>query len=236
MSRIATKILVIDDEEEIRRFLKIGLTSHDYLMLEAANGKQGLREAALQKPDMIILDIGLPDMTGFEVLRTIREWSKVPVIILSIRKDEHEKVEAFDAGANDYVVKPFGLAELMARIRAHLRDRILLQQEDTVFQVGDLTVDLISHKVMLRGERIALTPKEYQLLCLLIQHAGKVVTHKQLVKEIWGNAYGTDNQYLRIYIRQLRQKIEKDRMRDQYIHNEPGIGYRLEHIEHEERV
>ncbi len=231
MSKISTKILVVDDEVEIRRFLKIGLKSHDYQMLEAANGKDGLREATAHRPDLIVLDLGLPDMTGLEVLRAVREWSKVPVIMLSVRKDEKQKVEAFDLGANDYVTKPFSMAELMARIRAQLRDRILKHQDSTVFNVGDLEVDLISHKVMLRGERINLTPKEYQLLSILIQNVGKVMTHKQLIREVWGQAYGDSNQYLRIYIRQLRLKIEKDRMRDQYIHNEPGIGYRLEHNE-----
>lgn len=231
MRKIGTKILVVDDETEIRRFLKIGLKSHDYLMLEAANGKEGLREATAQNPDLVILDLGLPDMSGFEVLRTIREWSKIPVIVLSVRKEEKEKVEAFELGANDYVTKPFGMAELMARIKAQLRDRILEQQEDTVFTVGDVEVDLMAHKVTLRGERITLTPKEYDLLKVLIRNAGKVVTHRQLIREVWGGAYGDDNQYLRIYIRQLRQKIEKDRMRDQYIHNEPGIGYRLEYVE-----
>lgn len=233
MSTLASKILVVDDEAEICRFLKIGLKSQDYQMLQASNGKDGLREASMQKPDLIILDIGLPDMTGFEVLKSVREWSKVPVIVLSVRKDEKDKVEAFNLGANDYVTKPFGMAELVARVKAQLRDRILQHQEDTVFRVGDLKVDMLSHKITLRGERISLTPKEYQLLCILIRHAGMVVTHKQLIKEIWGNAYGEDNPYLRIYIRQLRQKIEKDRMRDQYIHNEPGIGYRLEYIEYD---
>lgn len=233
MSALASKVLVVDDETEIRRFLSIGLKNHDYQMLEAANGKEALREIATHKPDLVVLDLGLPDMTGFEVLKSVREWSKVPVIILSVRKEEREKVAAFDLGANDYVTKPFGMAEFMARIRAQLRDRILLHQEDTVFTVGDLEVDLISHKVQLRGERIRLTPKEYQLLGILVRNAGKVVTHKQLIRDLWGSAYGDDNQYLRIYIRQLRQKIEKDRMRDQYIHNEPGIGYRLEHVEND---
>ncbi len=233
MNAIASKILVVDDETEIRRFLKIGLKSHDYQMLEATNGKEGLREATTQKPDLIILDLGLPDMSGFDVLKSVREWSKVPVIVLSVRKEEQEKVQAFELGANDYVTKPFGMAELIARVRAQLRDRILMHQDETLFQVGELEVDLLSHKVSLRSERISLTPKEYQLLGILVRHAGKVVTHKQLIKELWGNAYGEDNQYLRIYIRQLRQKIEQDRMRDQYIHNEPGIGYRLEHVEYD---
>lgn len=231
MRKIGTRILVIDDEPEIRRFLKVGLKNHDYLMLEAENGKGGLREAASGKPDLVILDLGLPDMSGFDVLTSLRQWSKTPVIVLSVRKEEEEKVAAFDLGANDYVTKPFGMPELMARVRTQLRDRAARQQEDPVMRVGELEFDVLAHKVTLRGERILLTPKEYQLLTVLIQNAGKVITHRQLMKEVWGNAYTEGNQYLRIYIRQLRQKIEKDRIRDQYIHNEPGIGYRLEHVD-----
>lgn len=229
MSRIGSRILVVDDEIEIRRFLKIGLTSHDYLMLEARSGMEALQAAAAHKPDLVVLDLGLPDINGFEVLSMLRQWSKVPVIILSVRSEEYEKVRAFDLGANDYVTKPFGMAELMARVRAQLRDRIMHDHDDTVFHVGDLEVDLASRRVTLRGERVRLTPKEYQLLGILIRNAGKVVTHGQLIRHVWGSAHGPDNQYLRTYIRQLRRKIEKDRMRDQYIHNEPGIGYRLEY-------
>jgi two-component system KDP operon response regulator KdpE len=231
MRKIGTRILLVDDEPEIRRLLRIGLKGHDYITLEAENGRQALRHAATDKPDLLVLDLGLPDMSGFDVIRALRGWSKAPIIVLSVRRDEAEKVEAFDAGANDYVTKPFGMAELIARIRAHLRSRILDQVDSPVFRVGELEVDLLAHKVTLRGERVGLTPKEYKLLRILIENAGKVVTHRQLIREIWGEAYGDDNQYVRIYIRQLRQKIEKDRMRDLYIHNEPGIGYRLEHVE-----
>lgn len=221
---------MIDDEVEIRRFLKIGLKSNDYIMLEAANGQDGLGAASMDKPDLIVLDLGLPDMSGLEVLKSIREWSKVPVIVLSVRREEREKVEAFEHGANDYVTKPFGMAELVARIRAQLRDRILEDLEETSFVIGDLEVDLIAHKVALRGERIHLTPKEYALLSILVKNEGRVIPHKQLIRDLWGEAYGDDNQYLRVYVRQLRRKIEKDRMRDQYIHTEPGIGYRLEYV------
>ncbi|RMB12130.1 response regulator [Eilatimonas milleporae] len=230
MRKIGARILVIDDEVEIRRFLKIGLKSNDYIMLEAANGQDGLGAASMDKPDLIILDLGLPDMSGLEVLKSIREWSKVPVIVLSVRREEREKVEAFERGANDYVTKPFGMAELVARIRAQLRDRILEDLEETSFVIGDLEVDLIAHKVALRGERIHLTPKEYALLSILVKNEGRVIPHKQLIRDLWGEAYGDDNQYLRVYVRQLRRKIEKDRMRDQYIHTEPGIGYRLEYV------
>ncbi len=229
MRKVSAKILVVDDEIEIRRFLKIGLKTNDYIMLEASNGQEGLGIASTHRPDLIILDLGLPDISGFEVLETLRGWSKVPVIVLSVRKEEQEKVEAFELGANDYVTKPFGMAELVARIKAQLRDHVLKHQEETTFFIGDLEVDLIARKVSLRGERIKLTPKEYHLLSVLVQNAGKVIPHKQLVRELWGNAYGEDNQYLRVYVRQLRRKIEKDRMLDQYIHTEPGIGYRLEH-------
>lgn len=231
MRKIGSKILVVDDEPEIRRFLSISLKGHDYIPLEAEAGWQAIREVTTAKPDLVVLDVGLPDISGIEVIRSLREWSKIPVIMLSVRKEEEEKVEAFEAGANDYVTKPFGMAEMLARIRAQLRDRILEEQEETVFTTGDLQVDLLAHSVTLRGERIRLTPKEYQLLSILIRNAGRVVTHRQLIRDLWGDAYGNDTQYLRIYIRQLRQKIEQDRLRDQYIHNEPSIGYRLEHID-----
>lgn len=229
MRKSGAKVLVIDDEVEIRRFLKIGLKTNDFIMLEAANGKDGLGLASIHRPDLVILDLGLPDISGFEFLKTIREWSKVPVIVLSVRKEEHEKVEAFDLGANDYVTKPFGMSELVARVKAQLRDNILKHHEETLFTIGNLEMDLIARKVSLRGERIQLTPKEYDLLSILVQNAGKVIPHRQLIRELWGSAYGDDNQYLRVYVRQLRRKIEKDRMRDQYIHTEAGIGYRLEY-------
>lgn len=222
------KILVIEDDPQIRKFLTITLTSHDYAVIPAETGGEGIRLATSVKPDAVLLDLGLPDMDGTEVIRSLREWSKLPVIVLSVRNQEEEKVKAFDLGANDYVTKPFGTAELLARIRAALRDAIVAQAEETELSIGDLHIDLMKRIVSLREERIKLSPKEFNLLKVLAMNAGKLLTHKHLMKEVWGEAYTDDNQYLRIYIAQLRQKLEKDPARDQFIINEPGIGYRLE--------
>lgn len=229
MNAIKSKVLIIDDEPQIRKMLAIGLHVHDYITIEAANGTDALKMVVTQKPDIIILDLGLPDMNGVEFIKKIREWSKTPIIILSVRSDDSDKIEAFDSGANDYVTKPFSIGELMARIRASLRDTLQQSNIEPIFTAGDLKVDLLKHEVTVRDKRIKLSPKEYTLLRTLITNAGRVITHKQLIKEVWGEAYNdSDNQYLRIYIRQLRQKLEIDRTRDQYIHNEQGIGYRLE--------
>jgi len=222
------KILVIEDDPQIRKFLTITLTSHDYAVIPAETGGEGIRLATSVKPDAVLLDLGLPDMDGTEVISSIREWSKMPVIVLSVRNQEEEKVKAFDLGANDYVTKPFGTAELLARIRAALRDAIVAQVEETEITVGDLQIDFMKRIVTLRGERIKLSPKEFNLLKVLAMNVGKLLTHKYLMQQVWGEAYSDDNQYLRIYIAQLRQKLEKDPARDQFIINEPGIGYRLE--------
>lgn len=222
------KILVIEDDPQIRKFLTITLTSHDYAVIPAEAGGEGIRLATSVKPDAVLLDLGLPDMDGTEVISSIREWSKMPIIVLSVRNQEEEKVKAFDLGANDYVTKPFGTAELLARIRVTLRDAIVAQVEETEITIGDLQVDLMKRIVSLRGERIKLSPKEFNLLKVLAMNAGKLLTHKYLMQQVWGEAYSDDNQYLRIYIAQLRQKLEKDPARDQFIINEPGIGYRLE--------
>lgn len=222
------KILVIEDDPQIRKFLTITLTSHDYAVIPAEAGGEGIRLATSVKPDAVLLDLGLPDMDGTEVISSIREWSKMPIIVLSVRNQEEEKVKAFDLGANDYVTKPFGTAELLARIRAALRDAIVAQAEETYITIGDLHIDLMKRVVSLRCERVKLSPKEFNLLKVLAMNAGKLLTHKHLMKEVWGEAYTDDNQYLRIYIAQLRQKLEKDPARDQFIINEPGIGYRLE--------
>lgn len=223
-----SKILVIEDDPQIRKFLTITLTSHDYAIIPAETGGEGVRLVTSVKPDAVLLDLGLPDMDGTEVIASIREWSKIPIIVLSVRSQEDEKVKAFDLGANDYVTKPFGTAELLARIRAALRSVIVAQVEETETTIGDLHIDWMKHLVSLRGERIKLSPKEFNLLKVLAVNAGKLLTHKYLMQQVWGEAYSDDNQYLRIYIAQLRQKIEKDPVRDQYIINEPGIGYRLE--------
>jgi two-component system, OmpR family, KDP operon response regulator KdpE len=222
------KILVIEDDPQIRKFLTITLTSHDYSVIPAESGNEGIRLATSIKPDVILLDLGLPDIDGSEVIKSVRQWSKLPIIVLSVRAQEEEKVKAFDLGANDYVTKPFGTAELLARIRASLRDSITAETEETTITIGDLSIDLMKRIVSLRDERIKLSPKEFNLLKILAMNEGKLLTHKYLMQQVWGEAYSDDNQYLRIYIAQLRQKIEKDPARDQFIINEPGIGYRME--------
>lgn len=222
------KILIVEDDPQIRKFLTITLTSHDYATIPAETGGEGIRLSTSVKPDAILLDLGLPDMNGTEVITSVREWSKLPIIVLSVRNQEEEKVKAFDLGANDYVTKPFGTAELLARIRAALRDAIVAHVEETEISIGDLHIDLMKRIVSLRNERVKLSPKEFNLLKVLAMNAGKLLTHKYLMQQVWGEAYNEDNQYLRIYIAQLRQKLEKDPARDQFIINEPGIGYRLE--------
>ncbi len=230
MTRLTTKVLVVDDEPQIRKFLAVSLEAYEYLPFEAASAAEAIHMASLHRPDVMLLDLGLPDREGIEIIREVRTWSKMPIIVLSVRDNEPQKVEAFDAGANDYLTKPFGVAELMARIRASLRNRILDTQEKTVFTVGGLEVDLLKHLVSIRGKKVKLTPKEYKLLQVLIEHAGRVVTHTQLIAEVWGpNCDASDTQYLRIYIRQLRRKIELDPAKDCFIHTEPGVGYRLEY-------
>ena len=222
------KILVIEDDPQIRKFLTITLTSHDYAVIPAETGNEGIRLATSVKPDAMLLDLGLPDIDGTEVIHSVREWSNLPIIVLSVRSQEEEKVKAIDLGANDYVTKPFGTAELLARIRVALRDAIVAQAEQTEITIGDLQIDLMKRVVTLRGDRIKLSPKEFHLLKVLAMNAGKLLTHKYLMQQVWGEPYSDNNQYLRIYIAQLRQKLEKDPARDQFIINEPGIGYRIE--------
>ncbi len=225
MSAARLKILVIDDEPPIRKLLRMGLNTQGYDVLEAPSGKTGL-ELLAQNPDLIILDLGLPDVDGLELLRTIRGRKEgVPIVVLSSRGDEAGKVQALDFGADDYVTKPFGMDELLARMRAALRHQLQIHGERPVFRVGDLSVDLVRRIVKVRDQDVKLSPKEYDLLRVLVQHAGKVLTHKFLLGELWGNL--TDAQYLRVYVRQLRQKIEVDPERPQYVLTETGIGYRL---------
>jgi two-component system KDP operon response regulator KdpE len=225
MSAARLKILVIDDEPPIRKLLRMGLSTQGYDVLEAPNGKTGL-ELLAQEPDLVILDLGLPDVEGLELLRTIRGRSEsVPIVVLSSRGDEAGKVQALDLGADDYVTKPFGMDELLARMRAALRHQLQVHGERPVFRVGDLSVDLVRRIVKVREQEVKLSPKEYDLLRVLVQHAGKVLTHKFLLGELWDDL--TDAQYLRVYVRQLRQKIEADPERPQYILTETGIGYRL---------
>jgi two-component system, OmpR family, KDP operon response regulator KdpE len=225
MSAAPLNILVIDDEPPIRKLLRMGLTTQGYEISEAPNGKESL-ELLAGKPDLVILDLGLPDMEGLELLRMIRARNEsVPIVVLSSRGDETGKVQALDLGADDYVTKPFGMDELLARIRAALRHQLQVHGERPIFRTGDLSVDLVRRIVKIRDEKVNLSPKEYELLRLLVQHAGKVLTHKFLLNELW--ATPIDAQYLRVYVRQLRQKIEANPERPQYILTETGIGYRL---------
>jgi len=219
------KVLVIDDEPPIRKLLRMGLSTQGYDILDASNGKTAL-EMLKHKPDLVILDLGLPDMQGLDLLSMIRERLEgVPIVVLSSRGDEAGKVDALDRGADDYVTKPFGMDELLARMRAALRHQLQAHGERPAFRVGDLSVDLVRRIVKVHDKDVKLSPKEYDLLRVLVQHAGKVLTHKFLLGELWDNL--TDTQYLRVYVRQLRQKIEDDVERPQYILTETGVGYRL---------
>jgi two-component system KDP operon response regulator KdpE len=225
MSPPPLKILVIDDEPPIRKLLRMGLSTQGYEILEAPSGKLAL-ELLSRKPDLIILDLGLPDIQGLELLRTIRARDDaVPIVVLSSRGDEVGKVEALDLGADDYVTKPFGMEELLARMRAALRHQLQVHGERPIFRTGDLSVDLVRRIVKVADKEVKLSPKEYELLRVLVQHAGKVLTHKFLLGELWDHL--TDAQYLRVYVRQLRQKIEADPERPHYVLTETGIGYRL---------
>lgn len=225
MTAMPLKVLVVDDEPPIRRLLRTGLGTQGYQTLDAPNAKAAL-DLMSEKPDLVILDLGLPDMQGLDLLRQIRaQREDVPIVVLSSRGDENAKVEALDLGADDYVTKPFGMEELLARIRTALRHQLHLQGERPVFKVGDLSVDLVRRVVKVGDKVVKLSPKEYDLLRVLVQHAGKVLTHKFLLNQLW--AVPIDAQYLRVYVRQLRQKIEPDPTRPQYILTETGIGYRL---------
>ena len=225
MSAAPLRVLIVDDEPPIRKLLRMGLTAQGYQVLEAPNGKAAL-ELVAQRPDLVILDLGLPDVQGFDLLRTIRARNEqVPIVVLSSRGDEAAKVAALDLGADDYVTKPFGTDELLARMRAALRHQLQVHGERPVFHTGDLSVDLVRRIVKVGDKEVKLSPKEYELLRMLVQHAGKVLTHKFLLGELWDDL--TDAQYLRVYVRQLRQKIEANPERPQYILTETGIGYRL---------
>ena len=220
------RILVVDDETAIRRFLRTALDTGEFSLLEAENGHAALAAAVAIKPDVILLDLGLPDMDGVEVIGRIREWSQVPIIVLSVREREDDKVKALDAGADDYLTKPFGIGELIARIRVALR-RSLQQIPEPVYRINELEVDLPRRRVTVRGEEMQLTPTEYDLLRLLVTHAGKVLTHGQILRQIWGVAYVEQPHVLRVNISNLRHKIETDPSRPRYVITEPGVGYRL---------
>ena len=226
MSEPAANILVVDDEPQIRRFLRLALETHGYSVVEASTAEMALRAAVTKRPDLVVLDLGLPDREGFDVLAAIREWSQIPVLVLSVRARETEKVRAFELGADDYVVKPFGMAELLARIGAALRRRTQ-DQPTPVFVAGALEVDLARRVVRVERAEVRLSPKQYRLLQVLVQNAGKVVTHRQLLSEVWGAAHVDDVQYLRVFVRKLRDRIEADPARPRYLVTELGVGYRL---------
>jgi two-component system KDP operon response regulator KdpE len=219
-------VLIIDDEVQIRRLLRVTLEANGYRVIEAASGKDGLVEAAQGRPDVIVLDLGLPDMDGAEVLKRLREWSQAPVVVLSVREAELDKVTALDLGADDFMTKPFSTAELLARLRVAQRHAQPIA-DNAVFHCANLEVDLSSRIVTLKGAEVKMTPTEYSLLRLLVRNAGKVVTHRQILKEVWGPTYVDQTHYLRVYIAHLREKIETDPSRPELIVTEPGVGYRL---------
>jgi len=221
------RILVVDDEPQIQRFLKPALSAAGYDVREAMTGAEALKAAATMAPDVVILDLGLPDMDGKEVIANLRGWSQVPIIILSARDRESEKIAALDLGADDYIEKPFGIGELTARIRAALRHRVQMEGGHTQLSADGVSIDTIKRVVTKDGEPVRLTPKEYDLLVMLAHHAGRVVTHKTLLTSVWGVAHGEDLHYLRVFIGQLRGKIERDPADPKIIRTEPGVGYRF---------
>jgi two-component system KDP operon response regulator KdpE len=226
MSETGARVLVVDDEPAIRRFLRVSLSAHGYVVFEADNGQAALSAIVADRPDLIILDLGLPDLDGVEVTRLLREWTHIPIIILSVRGQEADKIAALDAGADDYLTKPFGAGELLARMRVALR-RAGQSGLQPVFTSGDLTVDLVRRMVTVAGQEVQLTPTEYDLLRVLVTYAGKVLTHRQLLREVWGLGYEQEMHMLRVNVSNLRRKIEPDPARPRYILTEPGVGYRL---------
>ncbi|MBE3040082.1 MAG: response regulator transcription factor [Chloroflexi bacterium] len=228
MSEQGVRVLVVDDERSIRRFLKASLGSQ-FVIFEATTGEEALTAAAANRPDVIILDLGLPDMDGVEVTRRLREWTQIPIIVVSVREQEKDKIAALDAGADDYLTKPFSVGELMARLRSALR-RSAQAETDPVFKTGNLVVDLNQREVLVNGQPISLTPTEYDLLRTFVKHAGKVLTHDQLLRAVWGTAYESETHMLQVNISNLRRKIEPDPVRPSYLITEPGVGYRLKII------
>jgi two-component system KDP operon response regulator KdpE len=226
MSQSGPRVLVVDDERAIRHFLRASLSAHHYTVLEAASGQEALAAIVTGRPDIVILDLGLPDLEGIEVTRQLREWTAIPIIILSVRDREVDKIAALDAGADDYLTKPFGVGELMARLRAALR-RAAQPEAEPIFTTGELTVDLPGRVVRLAGREVHLTPTEYDLLKFLVRHAGKVVTQRQIVRQVWGVDYEQNIHLLRVNVSNLRRKLEANPIRPTYIITEPGVGYRL---------
>ena len=229
MTELGPLILIVEDEPQMIRFLRASLGAHGYRLHESITGQDGLEQAAARNPDVILLDLGLPDLDGVDVTRQLRQWSRVPIIVLSARGQDDDKIKALDAGADDYLTKPFSVGELLARIRVairHLADAAGAAVDQS-FELEELRVDLVKRLVTVRGEEVHMTPTEYKLLTVLIRYAGRVVTHRQLLKEVWGPPYVEHTQYLRVYMGQLRHKLERDPARPRYLMNEPGVGYRL---------
>jgi two-component system KDP operon response regulator KdpE len=222
-------VVLIEDEPEIRRFLRASLVGHGYRLFEAATGEAGLRECEVRQPDVVVVDLGLPDTDGLDVIRRLRRWTGVPIIVLSARGQEQDKIAALDAGADDYVSKPFGVGELLARLRVSLRhaERTVREVGEPSFTVHDLHVSPSQRRVLVAGKEVHLTPIEYRLLATLVKHAGKVLTHTQLLREVWGPPYANQAHYLHVYMAQLRRKIEANPARPRYLLTEPGVGYRL---------
>lgn len=228
MPEMSANIVVVEDEQQIRRFVKTVLEKAGFAVFEAATGQQGLVEIGTRQPDVVIVDLGLPDLDGTELIRQVRGWSAVPIIILSARSQESEKVCGLDAGADDYLTKPFGAPELLARIRAHLRRRAFTQDDgSSSCEFGDIRVDLAKRSVSRAGQQIHLTQTEYRLLAMLVRNAGRVVTQRQLLLEVWGPAFVESGHYLRVYMGHLRQKLERDPAQPRYLLTETGVGYRL---------
>lgn len=226
MDEAGQRVLVVDDEASIRRYLRAALSAQGFAVYEAANGQEAVNAVLANHPDIIILDLGLPDFDGIEVTRQLREWSQTPIIILSVREAEHDKIAALDAGADDYLTKPFSTGELMARMRVALR-RLTSKPDDPILQVDGLKMDVSRRLVTVDANPISLTPNEYEILRLLLQNAGKVITHRQLLRQVWGTAYESEMHILRVNISNLRRKIEPDPSRPHYLLTEPGVGYRL---------
>jgi two-component system KDP operon response regulator KdpE len=229
MAEHAPLVLLIEDEPQMRRFLRAALESHQFLFVEAATSREGLAQATGRNPDVILLDLGLPDGDGIDLTRRVREWSSTPIIVISARGKEQDKIAALDAGADDYLTKPFGVGELLARLRVALRHaaRAAADAPAPIFTVGDLRVDLVRRQVLLRDAEVHLTPTEYKLLAVLVRHAGLVLTHRQLLKDVWGPNASEQTHYLRVYMAELRHKLEQDPARPRYLVTESGVGYRL---------
>ena len=229
MSKSAPVIIVIEDDPAIRKFLRTSLSTQDFTVFEAETGKQGIVEAGMRKPDLIILDLGLPDMDGVEVIRAIRAWSGIPIIVLSARNHEQHKIDALDLGADDYLTKPFGFGELLARIRVALRhaNRTSDNPQGELFTTDNLHIDLLNRIVSVDGQEVRLTPIQFRLLSVLVKNVGKVMTHQQILKEVWGPSYQENAHYLRIYMSQLRQKLEQNPTQPRYLLTESGVGYRF---------